>query len=112
MDVMTVPVRDPEAAVAWYRDVLGLVVLFTDRSGSATLVAPGHRGGALTLVPAGPPLEHPAPGFYVEHLDQAIAELTARGVPVDITVGSAPRWRAGRSARFRDLDGHVLELYS
>ena len=101
--------RDMEAAVAFYRDVLGLAV--TVRSGEDW--AEFDAGGCTVALHGSRP-GHPPPQagatvvFEVDDLDTAVRALRVRGVVFDVDVSDAPG--AGRFASFRDPDGNVLQI--
>jgi lactoylglutathione lyase len=101
--------------VAFYRDTLGLPVLFAlDRPGS--VLTGFDFGGAYLLVEDG---GHARPGgktareapmklrFNVEDLDQAVTDLQARGVNC---VRCDHDW--GSVADFHDPDGNPCQLRS
>jgi catechol 2,3-dioxygenase-like lactoylglutathione lyase family enzyme len=100
---------DVDAAVAFYERLLG--------------VPPVHRGdgigifrtgGVQVLIhkksppsPDSPPFEdHVA--FHVPDVDQAVADLQARGLVLEVP---PRRYDWGYSAYLRDPDGHLLELH-
>jgi len=107
-------VRDIEAAVAWYRDVLGLTHLFT----FGTLAFFDCHGVRLFL--SAGPREQGEPGdsilyFRTDDIEATYRRLTARGV----TFRGAPhlihRHESGVEewmAFFDDLDGKTLALMS
>jgi predicted enzyme related to lactoylglutathione lyase len=102
------PVEDVGAAVAHYRDALGLELRFEDGDRWAVLDA-----GELALALAGPG-EHPsgtvpALGVKVADVDAALRELVDGGA----TVLESPRDAAHeRRAACRDRFGTVLALYA
>jgi catechol 2,3-dioxygenase-like lactoylglutathione lyase family enzyme len=87
--MVTVQVRDFGAAVAWYRDVLGLSVLSLEPEEFCMLVPPGSTGPALALATDHPDRISPRPGIgwapilVVEDFDATVAELRQRGVTFD-----------------------------
>jgi catechol 2,3-dioxygenase-like lactoylglutathione lyase family enzyme len=87
--MVTVQVRDFDAAVAWYRDVLGLSVLWMQPAEFCMLVPPGSEEPALALATDHPDRVSPQPGtgwapiLVVEDFDATIAELRQRGVTFD-----------------------------
>jgi catechol 2,3-dioxygenase-like lactoylglutathione lyase family enzyme len=99
-------VADWPAAVAWYRDVLGLPVLLLDEAGRFALL--GGDAGRVALK-AGEPL----PGsvrlaFQVDDLRAELARLAAYGVfPEGPLKGSAEGYTR---ALLRDPDGYQLCL--
>jgi catechol 2,3-dioxygenase-like lactoylglutathione lyase family enzyme len=87
--MVTVQVRDFDVAVAWYRDVLGLSVLYLEPDEFCMLAPPGTESPALALA-----TDHPdrisarpgigwAPTLVVEDFDAAVAELRENGVSFD-----------------------------
>jgi catechol 2,3-dioxygenase-like lactoylglutathione lyase family enzyme len=100
-------VADWPAAVAWYRDVLGLpVVLHVEADRFALLQA----GAARLALKAG----QPQPGtvllaFEVPDLPAALERLGALGVALESPCKTSPE--GYRRALLRDLDGHRLSLY-
>ncbi|HEX7135141.1 MAG TPA: VOC family protein [Iamia sp.] len=104
---VSINVTDPDAARAFYVDVLGLVER-PDRPdfgfGGAWLDAGGQQ---VHLIEATPP---PAVGQHfalqVDDIDAAVAELRARGIDVSdpSPVGT------GRQAFLTDPDGNGVEL--
>ena len=102
--------EDMDAAVAFYRDTLGLNLRFQageswaefDVAG-ATFALHGTRGaqmehgGGATVV------------FEVDDLEQARRLLSARGVAFEGEITEVPE--SGRFATFRDPAGNVVQLY-
>jgi catechol 2,3-dioxygenase-like lactoylglutathione lyase family enzyme len=89
MMMVTVQVRDFNAALAWYSEVLGLAVIALEPDEFCMLVPPGSEGPALALAN-----DHPdritsrpgvgwAPTLVVEDFDSTVAELRQRGVTFD-----------------------------
>ncbi len=115
-------VDDPEAVVAFYRDVLGLRVLDSGPrlvsidAGQATVLLIFRRGAtrAGAHTPGGwiPPHDGQGPvhlAFAIdsESLGSWEAHLQERGVDIESRV----RWdRGGSSIYFRDPAGHSVEL--
>src|SRR5947209_11454001 len=97
-------VRDWPAAVAWYRDVLGLPLERLDAAGDFALFRAGPGRVALKAGeprPAGARLY-----FHVADLSAELARLAALGVPPDGDVAVSPE--GYRRAFVRDPDGHRL----
>jgi catechol 2,3-dioxygenase-like lactoylglutathione lyase family enzyme len=100
-------VADWPAAVAWYRDVLGLpVALCIEADGFALLQA----GACRLALKAGTP----EPGtvrltFVVADLPAALERLTALGVALESPLKVSPE--GYRRALLRDPDGYRLCLY-
>lgn len=106
-----IPTSDQARAIAFYRDVLGLPLLF-EVPGMAFF----KTGDVMLLLgpPAGPEFEHPASLIYydVEDIDAACAALTAANVEAIHESGVAHR-EPGRElwlAPFRDSEGNPFEL--
>lgn len=114
---------DLPRAVAFYRDVLGLVPMVGDgerfqafRAADRQVLLLFRRGGTLTptVVPGG--VIPPHDGRGPQHIGLAIAaadyeawrtRLAGHGLLIE----SEANWeRGGRSLYFRDPDGHLVEL--
>lgn len=114
---------DLPRAVAFYRDILGLVPMVGDgerfqafRAADRQVLLLFRRGGTLTptVVPGG--VIPPHDGRGPQHIGLAIAaadyeawrtRLAGRGLLIE----SEAKWeRGGRSLYFRDPDGHLVEL--
>ena len=87
--MVTAQVRHFDAAVEWYRDVLGLSVLWIE-PGEFCALAPAGRGGpAIALATDHPDRISSSPGvgwtpaLVVHDFDSAVSELQARGVTFD-----------------------------
>ena len=108
---IAINVHDPDRAVAFYRDILGLQLLF--RAGHlAFFDCDGIR--LMLSPPEKPEFDHPSSILYfkVEDIQQAHAELRARNVTtegVPSLVAKMPDhdlWLA----EFRDSEGNVMCL--
>jgi len=79
---ISIPTHDLPAAVAFYRDKLGLDHLF-DAGHLAFLMCGDVR--LMLAVPESPEFDHPSSTLYfqVPDIDAAHGELSARGVPFD-----------------------------
>ena len=108
---ISVNVHDPDRAVAFYRDILGLQLLF--RAGRlAFFDCDGIR--LMLSPPEKPEFDHPSSILYfkVEDIQQAYAELRARNV----TTEGVPNLVAKMPdhdlwlAEFRDSEGNVMCL--
>jgi catechol 2,3-dioxygenase-like lactoylglutathione lyase family enzyme len=100
-------VRDWPAAVAWYRDVLGLPLERLDAAADFALFRAGAGRVALKAGeprPAGVRLY-----FHVPDLSAELSRLVALGVPPDGDVVVSPE--GYRRAFVRDPDGHRLGLF-
>jgi predicted enzyme related to lactoylglutathione lyase len=106
-------VHDTPRAVAFYRDVLGVPLLFEAPPGLAFFDCAGVR---LMLSPPSPGLDHPGSVLYfaVDDIHEAHRALTARGV----TFTGAPHKIATLAdrevwlAEFADTEGNPLALMS
>jgi len=108
---IAINVHDPDRAVAFYRDILGLQLLF--RAGHlAFFDCDGIR--LMLSPPEKPEFDHPSSILYfkVEDIQQAHAELRARNV----TTEGVPNLVAKMPdhdlwlAEFRDSEGNVMCL--
>jgi methylmalonyl-CoA/ethylmalonyl-CoA epimerase len=111
---IAVVVHDVARAAAFYRDVLGMHLLFELPPNLAFFDAGGVR--LMLTLPSAPELDHPGSIIYyhVEDIQEAARELKARGVVFDEEpriVGRLPHadvWLA----TFKDPDENVLALMS
>jgi catechol 2,3-dioxygenase-like lactoylglutathione lyase family enzyme len=112
--MVTVQVRDFDATVAWYRDVLGLSVLSLEPDEFCMLVPPGSTGPALALATDHPDRISPragigwAPILVVEDLDATVAELRQRGVSFDAEEEGADE--GYRLVRVLDPEGNAIGI--
>lgn len=100
-------VADWPAAVAWYRDVLGLPVELRDEAGRFALL---RAGGARLALKEG----RPEPGtlllaFETEDLPAELRRLEGLGVVVESPPRASPE--GYRRATVRDPDGYRLSLF-
>ncbi len=108
---VAVTFRDLPKAIAWYRDVLQLPLMF-ETGGMAFFAMGGVR--LMITVPEKPEFDHPASVLYfrVENIDATFAELVARGVAFDDAphlvgkMGTTEIWMAF----FRDAERHLLAI--
>jgi catechol 2,3-dioxygenase len=111
-------VRDLDAAVAFYRDAVGLRVVGTLGEGRAAVLTGGRQHHELLLVSA-PNLEPPTPRQPLYHLAWRIGEgldalraakarLDALGIPADGAVDHGVSW----SLYLRDPEGNQVELFA
>ena len=111
---IAVVVHDTPRAVAFYRDVLGMRLLFEAPPQLAFFDCGGIR--LMLSPPEGPDTDHPAAIIYytVDDIEQAAAVLASRGVvfeqPAHIVarLPHADLWMAF----FRDPDRNLLGLMS
>lgn len=102
---LTLDVADLDRSLAFWHETLGLPVKlrtddYAELQTETVLVVLN-----LSASPATGP--GPALGWEVSDLDAATARLETSGVSLDPAEGGG---MAGRRRRFRDPDGHVLEL--
>ena len=101
-------VADLDRAIAFYRDTLGMRLLWREpEQGHAAMIT---SAGPLVLRADGggnPAHDGPVLAFEVDDVAAAVEQYTARGVAFPSGIVR----HGGRStARFHDLDGHALEL--
>ena len=115
MVVATIPVSDLERSRAFYRDTLGLTVLFENpasvrlRCGEASELSIFRRPGTETI--------HTVAHFEVSDIAATVADLQARGVqfleytegPL-ITTNHVAQIGPALGAWFHDPDGNTLGL--
>lgn len=110
---IALPVQDTDRAVAFYRDVLGVPLLFTAPPGLAFFDCDGVR---LMLSPPSPGLERPGSVLYfgVDDIIATHTALAARGVVFNepprriATLADREVWLAS----FTDSEGNPLALMS
>ena len=111
---VTVYVRDWPAAVAWYRDVVGLSIAALEEDDQFCMLSVGS--GFLGLA-----TDHPeytvgdhenrlAPSLQVDDLDATLAMLRERGVRVDDRIDG--EGEGYRLSRFWDPEGNRLNVFS
>jgi len=111
--MVTVQVRDFDAAVAWYREVLGLSVLSLEPGEFCMLVPPGSTGPALALATDHPERIAPRPGtgwapiLVVEDFDATVVELRQRGVSFDAEEEGGEGYRL---VRVLDPEGNAIGI--
>src|SRR5690349_14383340 len=111
---IAITVHDLPAAIAFYRDVLGMTFLFEAGPRMAFFDCGGIR--LLTGLPESPELDPPASIIYyaVDDIQTAAATLKSRGVSfmtephVIARLPHADLWMAA----FRDSSQNILELMS
>jgi catechol 2,3-dioxygenase-like lactoylglutathione lyase family enzyme len=101
-------VGDWPAAVAWYRDVLGLPVLLLDEAGRFALL--GGDAGKVALKAGTPQPGSVRLAFRVDDLGAELTRLAACGVTPD----GPPKASAEGYTRalLHDLDGYQLSLFA
>ena len=106
-------VHDVEREIAFFRDVVGLELKFTDD----TFHFASFDGGAVGFAVAGsgePPPSEPLPdrlsgiGFVVDDVDAYAAEMKGRGARFTMEPSRQP-W-GGYMAMFADPEGNVFYL--
>jgi catechol 2,3-dioxygenase-like lactoylglutathione lyase family enzyme len=117
--MVTVQVANFEAAVAWYRDVLGLAVLYLEPDEFCMLAPPDGPSSpapapALALATDHPDRISPRPGIgwaptlIVEDFDATVAELRQRGVTFDAEEEGADE--GYRLVRVLDPEGNPIAI--
>jgi catechol 2,3-dioxygenase-like lactoylglutathione lyase family enzyme len=112
--MVTVQVRDFDASVAWYRDVLGLSVLVLQPDEFCMLAPPGSDEPTLALATDHPDRISPRPGLgwapalVVDDLDATVAELRSRGVRFDAEEEGADE--GYRLVRILDPEGNPIGI--
>jgi catechol 2,3-dioxygenase-like lactoylglutathione lyase family enzyme len=108
--------RDRPAAVAFYRDVLGLNFVMDDPF--ASVLDQNGTGLRITEIEDFVPSPHPALGWQVGDIQASIRTLTSRGVTMkiyedfgqdDLGIWHAPGGTA-QIAWFEDPDGNLLSV--
>jgi predicted enzyme related to lactoylglutathione lyase len=108
---LNVHVRDFERAVAFYHDALGFTPKFSDATFNYASFDVGGMPFAVAADPSrtGPREDHlTGIGIVVPDVDEAFAELKARGVRFTMEPSRQP-W-GGYMAMFADPDGNVFYL--
>ena len=114
IEQIAVNAHDVERAVAFYRDKLGMKLLFSVPPNLAFFDCNGIR--LMLSLPAKPEFDHPSSIIYfnVDNIQQASQTLSARGVqfeeqPVFVAdMGTYDLWLAS----FRDSEDNLLALMS
>ena len=114
IEQIAVNVHDVERAVGFYRDKLGMKLLFSVPPNLAFFDCDGIR--LMLSLPAKPEFDHPSSIIYfnVENIQQASQTLAARGVQFEeqpafvADMGSYDLWLAA----FRDSEDNLLALMS
>lgn len=114
--VTFIQTKQPEAAVAFYRDALGLAYAGFDGFGHVFEMAGATL--RITEIPDWTAGAHPALGWHVSDIAAAVADLKAKGVMLKIYPGMGQGedgiWTApGGAAKvcwFDDPDGNLLSL--
>ena len=100
--------RDMEAAVAFYRDALGLRVKFQDGANWAQFDAGGVNFSLSSPAEAAEGAQGAVVIFEVEDIEAVRDRLAAQGATV---VGTRDMGDHGRSLTFRDPDGNLVQLF-
>jgi catechol 2,3-dioxygenase-like lactoylglutathione lyase family enzyme len=114
---VTVVVRDQDAALAWYRDVLGLGVRERDAASGFVELSLGKGAAALSLVAPQPRWGEPyfsesvarvgvRTGIAFQTDSVAALELRLRHAGTRVTQGPEPQPWGGVTIRFVDPDGN------
>jgi len=101
------PVDDLDAAVAFYRDTLGLDESWREGTSTAAFALPGTEVELMLDVPPNGGVERQAGGFFgVESVERFLAEH-----PDIKPVGEIFELPGGRAATFQDPAGNVLRVF-
>lgn len=114
IEQIAVNAHDIERAVGFYRDKLGMKLLFAVPPNLAFFDCNGIR--LMLSLPAKPEFDHPGSiiYFHVEDIEQAAETLSARGVKFEeqpafvANMGTYDLWLAA----FRDSENNLLGLMS
>jgi len=108
LGLIMVVVKDMERSVAWYRDVLGLTLLFKQNNWSqfdaGTIILGLHPEGEEVKVG---PTTGCTFGIYVNDIQKAASELKRRGGRLEIEPRREP---FGLWALLRDPDGYGIQI--
>ncbi len=108
LGIIMVVIRDMERSVTWYRDVLGLKLLFKQSNWSqfdaGTLILGLHPEGEEVKVS---PTSGCTFGIYVDDIQKATAELKKRGGHFEVEPRREP---FGLWALLRDPDGYGIQI--
>ena len=111
---INIGVRDLERSVAFYRDVLGFTLIFSEPSfsyaafdvgGMRLAIAASETDGFTGRAPGD---RHTGVGLMVADVDAVCAELTAKGVVFTMPPAKQP-W-GGYMGIFSDPDGNLFYL--
>ena len=111
--MVTVQVRDFDAAVAWYRDVLGLSVVWLE-PGEFCSLAFARRSATLALATDHPDRISERPGvgwtpvIAVDDFDATVASLRSQGVVFDAEEEGGDE--GYRLVRVRDPEGNPIGI--
>jgi predicted enzyme related to lactoylglutathione lyase len=114
IEQIAVNAHDIERAVAFYRDKLGMTLLFSVPPNLAFFDCNGIR--LMLSLPAKPEFDHPSSViyFHVDNIEQAFKTLSTRGVQFEeqpefvADMGTYNLWLAA----FRDSESNLLALMS
>lgn len=114
VEQIAVNAHDLERAVGFYRDKLGMTLLFSVPPNLAFFDCDGIR--LMLSLPAKPEFDHPSSIIYfnVDNIQQACETLSARGVEFEeqpafvADMGTYNLWLAA----FRDSENNLLALMS
>lgn len=112
--MVTLQVRNFDAMLDWYRDVLGLTVGWLEPGEFCTLISEDQAGGVLALA-----TDHPerisaqsgvgwTPTLSVNDLDETVAYLRGRGV--EFEGGEEGADEGYRLVRVRDPEGNAIGI--
>ena len=116
VDHVAIAAEDPRALAGWYRDALGMRVLFDNGQEPPTLLVGGDAGGMIEIMPhrgqARPEREFYAPGIShlaltVDDFESACARLRDLGIAL---ADPAPAAGGGQIANFSDPEGNAVQI--
>ena len=114
VDHVVLKVRDPEASVRWYSELLGLVPERLEEWRNKEVLFVSVRLDATTIIDL---FEAEPDGVNVDHIALVVEDVDLQAVAdsglVDVVAGPAELWGAqgqGWGLYVTDPDGHVIEL--
>lgn len=112
LDIVQIVVKDWKEAVSWYKDNLGLRVLFREDHHRYCQLAFSEGDTLLALAGTDELVEGPGrchPNIHVEDLEATVADLKGRGVKF---LGEIRGGDEGfRIVSIEDLEGNRLDFY-
>ena len=100
-------VRDLDAAVDWYCEVIGLREVMRDGAKSFALLSAG--GAKLALKRGAPSTSSVLLAFEVANLDAWVRDLAGKGVALEDPIEASHE--GYRRARLRDVDGYEVSVF-
>jgi glyoxylase I family protein len=116
VDHIAIAAEDPRALAEWYRDVLGMRVLFENGQEPPTLFVGGDRGGTIEIMPhrgqPRPSREFYAPG--ISHIALTVEDFDSAYTAVQQQVATLsdriPAAGGGWIANFQDPEGNDVQI--